>query len=72
MVDAGEFQPGLAAMQAGIARGHLTSLDEARLHLGLAYMMAGDQANALRTLQSVTTGPAGEIASLWALRMSRM
>ncbi len=69
MVDSGEDQPGLAAMQRGIAKGHLTSVDEARLHLGLAYMMAGDKADALKTLQSVTNGPAGEIASLWTLRM---
>ena len=70
LVDAGEGQQGLPTMQAGITRGHLTSADEARLHLGLAYMMAGDRGDAVRTLQSVTAGPAGEIASLWVLRMS--
>ncbi len=71
-VDAGQAPQGLALMQAGIAKGGLVSVDDARLHLGLAQMDAGLKADAIRTLQTVGgTDGAADMAHLWILQIGR-
>ncbi len=71
-VDAGQAPQGLALMQAGIARGGLVSVDDARLHLGLAQMDAGLKADAIRTLGTVGgTDGAADMAHLWILQIGR-
>ncbi len=71
-VDAGQAAQGLALMQAGIAKGGLVSVDDARLHLGLAQMDAGLKADAIRTLQTVGgTDGAADMAHLWILEIGR-
>ena len=72
MVDLGQGAQGIDVMKAGIAKGGLTSVDEAKLHLGLAYMMMGDKDEALRTLATVGgDGPSAELASLWTLHLGK-
>ena len=72
MVDAGQATQGLALMQAGIAKGGLVSVDDARLHLGLAQMDAGLKADAIRTLGTVGgTDGAADMAHLWILQIGR-
>ena len=71
-VDLGQPAAGLALMQEGIAKGHLVSLDDARLHLGLAQMDAGMKPAAIQTLRTVGgTDGAANLAQLWILQINR-
>ena len=71
-VDAGQAPQGLSLMQAGIAKGGLVSVDDARLHLGLAQMDAGMKPDAIRTLQTVDGADgAADMAHLWILQLGR-
>jgi hypothetical protein len=58
-------------MQQGIAKGSLKRPEDAKLHLGIAQVMAGD-AKAQATLRSVggTDGTA-DLARLWSLYARR-
>lgn len=71
-VDFGQAAHGLALMQQGIAKDKLVSVDDARLHLGLAQMDAGMKADAVRTLKTVGgTDGAADLAQLWILQIGR-
>ncbi len=71
-VDLGQPAAGLALMQEGIAKGQLVSLDDARLHLGLAQMDAGMKPAAIQTLRTVGgTDGAANLAQLWILQINR-
>jgi tetratricopeptide (TPR) repeat protein len=71
-VDLGQAQKGIAVMREAMAMGGLLAPDDAMLHLGLAYMQAGDKADAIRTLQSVGgTDGAADLAHLWQLRIGK-
>ncbi len=65
----GDAAGGLDLMQQGVAKGGLRNPEEARLHLGYAQIKAGHDADALKTFQSITSGPAGIVpmAHVWAL-----
>ena len=55
-----------------MAKGGLVSVDDARLHLGLAQMDAGLKADAIRTLGTVGgTDGAADMAHLWILQIGR-
>jgi hypothetical protein len=64
----GKTDRGLALMEQGLKQGPRHP-EEAKLHLGLAYALAGQKARALQTLQTVhgNDGTA-ELARLWALQ----
>jgi hypothetical protein len=64
----GESKKGLALMEQGIAKGGLKRANDAKLHLGIAYLAAGDNAKALSVLKTVT-GQDGtsDLARLWTL-----
>lgn len=71
-VDAGQAAHGLDLMKQGIAKGGLASMDDARLHLGLAQMDAGLKADALRTLKTIGGNDgAAELAQLWILQINK-
>lgn len=53
MVDEGQSEKGLALMKQAIAMGGMKHPDEARLHLGMAYALAGQKASAITTLKTV-------------------
>ena len=67
----GESAKGIAMMQQGIAKGGLKRPDDAKLHLGVAQVIAGD-GKAQATLKSVggTDGTA-DLARLWSLYARR-
>lgn len=67
----GDSAKGLQMMQQGIAKGSLKRPEDAKLHLGIAQVMAGD-AKAQATLRSVggTDGTA-DLARLWSLYARR-
>jgi hypothetical protein len=52
-VTSGQADKGLPLMEKGIAKDNLKHGDEARLHMGIAYLQAGKRANAIKTLKSV-------------------
>ena len=52
LVFAGDKAKGLALMQKGIAKGNLKRADDAKLHLAIAQLNAGDNAKAGATLQA--------------------
>ncbi len=72
LVFAGETAKGLAMMQQGLSKGTLKRPDDAKLHLAIAYLMAGDSAKAQGVLKNVggADGTA-DLARLWALYAKR-
>ena len=62
----GQFDKGISLMQQGMAKGKLKRSDEANLHLGIAYLRAGQKAKAREAFKSVggTDGTA-DLARLW-------
>ena len=66
-VTMGQVDKGIALIEKAIAKGGLKRPDEASLRLGMAYLQAGDRANALKNLKSVGGNEgAAEVAKLWA------
>jgi len=71
-VFAGQVKQGLAAMDSAIAKGGLDHPDQAQLHLGEAYYMAGDKARAVQTFRAVKgTDGSADLARLWVLVASK-
>src|SRR6185437_8511418 len=70
-VTSGQADKGLALMEKGIATGDLKHPDDAKLHLGIAYALAGKKAKALSTLKSVggTDGTA-DLARYWVMAIN--
>jgi tetratricopeptide (TPR) repeat protein len=62
----GQHDKGIALIQQGIAKGGHKHVDDARLHLGIAYLRAGNRAKANEAFRSVK-GPDGaaDLARLW-------
>ncbi len=71
-VTGGQFDTGIPLMEQGIARGGLPRPDEAKLHLGIAYLSAGRKADAVRTFSEVRgTDGTAELARLWLIYAQR-
>ncbi|WP_454824985.1 tetratricopeptide repeat protein [Paraburkholderia xenovorans] len=71
-VFAGQVKQGLAAMDSAIARGGLDHPDQAQLHLGEAYYVAGDKARAVQAFRAVKgTDGSADLARLWVLVASK-
>jgi hypothetical protein len=55
-------------MQQGITKGGLKRPEDAKLHLGIAQLIAGDNAKAQATLKGVSGNDGtGDLARLWSL-----
>jgi hypothetical protein len=68
----GQKPKGLAMMQQGIAKGGLKRPEDAKLHLGIAQLLAGENAKAQATLKTVTGNDGtGDLARLWSLYARR-
>lgn len=64
----GRNQQGIGLMETGLAKGGLTDPNEARLHLGIAYYLAGQKGKALNAFDAVAgNGEAATLARLWGL-----
>lgn len=65
---AGEFDKGIPMMERGIKKDSLKYPDDANLHLGIAYVMAGKKANGLKVLKSVQgKDGSGDLARYWTI-----
>ncbi|TKC88411.1 tetratricopeptide repeat protein [Trinickia terrae] len=72
LVYAGKATDGLAMMGAAIAKGGLDHPDEAQLHLGVAYYVAGQKAKAVQAFHAVKgTDGSADLARLWVLAASK-
>ena len=65
----GQNDKGLALMEKGIAKGGLKRPEDARLHLGHAYLLAGQKPKAVQTFKSVQGADGtADLARLWVLQ----
>jgi hypothetical protein len=72
LVYAGQAAKGVQLIQQGIAKGGLKRPDDAKLHLGIAQLVAGDKAKAQATFKSVQGGDGtADLARLWSLYARR-
>jgi hypothetical protein len=72
LVYAGEAAKGVQLMQQGIAKGGLKRAEDAKLHLGIGQLAAGDKAKAQATFKSVQGADGtADLARLWALYARR-
>jgi hypothetical protein len=63
-----QFDKGIPLIEAGIAKGGLKHPDDAKLHLGYAYLQAGQKSKAIQALKSVQgTDGAADLARLWLI-----
>jgi hypothetical protein len=68
----GQKAKGLQLMQQGIAKGGLKRPEDAKLHLAIAQLNAGDNAKAQATLKTVSGNDGtADLARLWALYAKR-
>jgi hypothetical protein len=72
-VSYGKFDKGIPAMEAGVKKDALKHPEDAKLHLGLAYLAAGQKAKAVQMLKTVggTDGTA-DLARLWILEIGKV
>ncbi len=67
-----QFEKGIALIEQGITKGNLKRPEDAKLHLGVAYLQAGNKAKAQQVLRSVQGGEgAADIARLWLIQGGR-
>jgi hypothetical protein len=72
MVYAGQAKDGIAQMEAAIAKGGLDHPDQAQLHLGIAYYVAGQKTKAVQALHAVKgSDGSADLARLWLLVASK-
>jgi tetratricopeptide (TPR) repeat protein len=72
LVAAGRVDKGIELIEQGIAKGGLKRPDEARLHLGQAYLQTGNKARAVDSFKAVRGGEgASDLARLWAIHAGR-
>lgn len=72
LVYTGQAAKGVTLIQQGIAKGGLKRAEDAKLHLGIGQLVAGDKAKAQATFKAVQgTDGTAELARLWALYARR-
>ena len=68
LVSVGQVDKGIDLIERGIAKGGLKHPEEARLHLGQAYLKAGQKARAIDAFKTIS-GPDGldDVSKLWGI-----
>lgn len=67
----GQNDKGLALMAAGISKGGIKQVDDARLLLGYAQYVAGQKSKAIQTMRSINgQGAPAVLAKLWVIQLS--
>ncbi len=67
----GQNEKGLALMAAGMSKGGIKQMDDARLLLGYAQYVAGQKSKAIQTLRSINGNSAPAVlAKLWVIQLS--
>ncbi len=71
LVTAGQFDKGLALMENGLKKGGLKRPEEAKLHMGIAYQLAGQKDKAIQAFKSVQgTDSVADLARLWIVQVN--
>lgn len=64
----GKFERGLSLMEQGLRKGSLKHPEDAKLHLGIAYFLAGDKSKAVQILRTVQgSDGTADLAHLWTV-----
>ena len=72
LVTAGQFDKGLMLMEQGMQKGEVKRQDDAKLHLAIAYLTAGQKAKAIQTLRTVQgSDGSADLARLWLIHAQR-
>lgn len=72
LVQHGQLDQGFALMEEGLRKGSLKRTEEAKLHLGIAYLQAGRKAKATQLLENVQgTDGLADLARYWLLTAPR-
>ncbi|MFZ6751082.1 tetratricopeptide repeat protein [Undibacterium sp. Ren11W] len=65
-VTLGQAEKGIELIEQGIAKGGLKAPEEAKLHLGMAYLQAGNKAKATEVMKSLkATDGSADLGKLW-------
>jgi tetratricopeptide (TPR) repeat protein len=68
LVTAGQADKGIPMMEEGLNKGGMKRPDEARLHMGVAYLQAGKKAEAIKILKTVQAADGtADLAHYWIL-----
>lgn len=68
----GQTEKGLSLMEQALKKGGFKRPDDARLHVGIAHVMAGNKVKAVETLRGVRgTDGTAELARIWILLAQR-
>jgi len=71
-VTAGKFDKGIPLMEQGIRKGDLKRPDDAKLHMGIAYLLAGKKGPAVQTFRTVQgTDGTADLARYWVMQSNR-
>ncbi len=72
LVSAGQADKGIALIEQGLAKSGLKRPEDARLHLGQAYLLVGNKAKAIDVFKTVRgTDGTADLARLWLIRAGR-
>ena len=72
LVGYGQTAKGISLIEQGIKKGGLRRPEDAKLHLGIAYLQAGQKAKGVQVLKTVGgTDGAADLARLWTLQARR-
>jgi hypothetical protein len=66
-VISGQAEKGIQLMEQGLIKGGLKFEDEARLHLGMAYLKTGNRDKAKEVFASIKSTDAADLGRLWLL-----
>ncbi|AIY40485.1 TPR repeat [Collimonas arenae] len=71
LVTTGQFDKGLGLMEDGLKKSGVKHGEDAKLHLGIAYQMAGQKDKAIQTFKSVQgTDGVADLARLWVMQVN--
>jgi len=69
----GKYEKGLTLMEQGLKKGGLRHPDDAKLHMGVALVLAGEKERAAQVLRTVQGNDgAADIAHLWAVHAGKV
>ena len=72
LVTAGQYDRGLALMEQGMEKGGVKRSEEAKLHLAIAYLAAGNKAKAIQAFKTVQgSDGTADLARLWLIHAQR-